>query len=487
MKNIMKRVMTLTIIVSMLFPNITAKASGTQYIDVFIPRFITHTYERGERIIYDPDGKLQEASSKNWITLDGPFQTEVNTDFPNANNYFTYGDNKYNSFEELKNNEVGCKYTVTVDYWNEIEKIINNNDITYKYYDYYVKSYYPKRTYYYDQYVNQTVLEDDPNCHHSYHSFLSYYDYYFINGSLCQPLNYKDASPEYITSDFAGYTAGQVQPINNYKRTGVTWQDDKYIEYQYPVVISEPYTGEKNYQTDVYETLWYQEHGSSIGGEDTTTEQSTTQQPTTQTATTESSTKKQPTTEKKTEKTTETNKTEKETSVPISKGTVLSINGTSYKVTSSSTKNSTVSYLGTTNKSTTIKVPDTIKTNGITYKVTSIAKSAFENSNVKSVTIGKNVQTIDSSAFKNCKKLTTVTIKNRTTITIKDNAFYGCKKLKTVKIYSSKVSIKKNSFKNTSKTLKVYVRKTIKSSTVKKNLIKTAKANKNVKVKNTLS
>ena len=46
-------------------------------------------------------------------------------------------------------------------------------------------------------------------------------------------------------------------------------------------------------------------------------------------------------------------------------------------------------------KQTKIAVPDSIKINGATYKVTSIAKSAFKNNKkLKTVTIGKNVSKI---------------------------------------------------------------------------------------------
>ena len=58
-------------------------------------------------------------------------------------------------------------------------------------------------------------------------------------------------------------------------------------------------------------------------------------------------------------------------------------------------------------------MPDSIKINGATYKVTSIAKSAFKNNKkLKTVTIGKNVSKIGENVFSGCKKLKTITIKS---------------------------------------------------------------------------
>ncbi|MBR1635203.1 MAG: leucine-rich repeat protein [Lachnospiraceae bacterium] len=58
-----------------------------------------------------------------------------------------------------------------------------------------------------------------------------------------------------------------------------------------------------------------------------------------------------------------------------------------------------------------ITVPDTIKINGKSYKVTSIEKNAFENcKKLPSVTIGKNVKRIGKEAFSGCKKLEKMTV-----------------------------------------------------------------------------
>ena len=60
-----------------------------------------------------------------------------------------------------------------------------------------------------------------------------------------------------------------------------------------------------------------------------------------------------------------------------------------------------------------ISIPKTVKVNGVTYKVTAIAKRAFAgNKNLKAVVIGKNVKEIGVMAFYNCPNLKTVTIKS---------------------------------------------------------------------------
>lgn len=155
------------------------------------------------------------------------------------------------------------------------------------------------------------------------------------------------------------------------------------------------------------------------------------------------------------------NSTKKETitakSVPGA-GTILELSDASYKVTKAGTKNGTVEYLKTKSKSTTIKVPSTIKADGITYKVTSIASKAFwKNTKIKKVTIGNNVIKIGDKAFYGCKKLTAVTIGTGLT-TIGKQAFYNDKALKTLTIKSTKLkSVGKQAFKGIHSQAKIKV------------------------------
>ena len=150
---------------------------------------------------------------------------------------------------------------------------------------------------------------------------------------------------------------------------------------------------------------------------------------------------------------------------PADKGTELKDTTSKGEYTVTNADKGTVSYDGTTSKSSTVKIPSTIEVDGVKYKVTTIDDGAFKNnSTVKKVTInnnittvgdnafsgckklesvslGKNVKEIGDNAFKGCTKLTKVTLPAKTN-TIGANAFNGCKNLKTITITSTKLTSK---------------------------------------------
>lgn len=106
-------------------------------------------------------------------------------------------------------------------------------------------------------------------------------------------------------------------------------------------------------------------------------------------------------------------------------------------------------------------VPDSIKINGVTYKVTSIAKSAFKNNKkLKTVTIGKNVSKIGANVFSGCKKLKTITIKSTKlkAKTLSKSTFKGITKATTVKVPKKKLSAYKKLFKSRGLSSKVKVK-----------------------------
>lgn len=109
-----------------------------------------------------------------------------------------------------------------------------------------------------------------------------------------------------------------------------------------------------------------------------------------------------------------------------------------------SKEGSEVTYIKPTNsKANTIKIPATIKKDGVTYKVTSIANKAFSGcKKLKKVTIGKNVKTIGNKAFYKCTSLKSITIPSKVT-KIGKKAFYGCKSLKTITFKTTKLTSKK--------------------------------------------
>ena len=87
----------------------------------------------------------------------------------------------------------------------------------------------------------------------------------------------------------------------------------------------------------------------------------------------------------------------------------------------------------------TITIPATVKYKGITCKVTAVGKNAFKgNTKLKSVTIGKNVTTIETNAFYNCKNLNKVTFKKSPLKKVGKGAF-----LKTSKNLKIKTGAKK--------------------------------------------
>lgn len=84
----------------------------------------------------------------------------------------------------------------------------------------------------------------------------------------------------------------------------------------------------------------------------------------------------------------------------------------------------------------TIVIPDSVKEIGI---------KAFAGSSIKLVKFGKGLTSIGQSAFRNCKKLKSVTIP-KSVKKINDNAFRNCKMLSNVNILSSNVNIFFNAF-----------------------------------------
>ncbi|SNU06668.1 Leucine rich repeat-containing protein [Lachnospiraceae bacterium] len=171
------------------------------------------------------------------------------------------------------------------------------------------------------------------------------------------------------------------------------------------------------------------------------------------------------------------------------------------------TSGSTLTYDKPVGSGKTAKIPDSIKVNKKTYKVTAVSEQAFyNNKKLKKLTIGKNVTTIGRNAFSSCTKLDSVSFKCKNLTTIESGAFkgckgiksisisskklksigassfYGCKNLKTVTIKSTKVKFGKNSFKGIYKKATFKVPKS-KVKSYKKKLTKTAKAPSKITVK----
>ena len=99
---------------------------------------------------------------------------------------------------------------------------------------------------------------------------------------------------------------------------------------------------------------------------------------------------------------------------------------------------------------TSIVIPDTVTYQEINYCVTSIGSSAFEDCrSLTSVTIPNSVTSIGDYAFSWCRSLTSVSIPNSVT-SIGENAFGVCNSLTSITIPNSVTSIENSTFNNCS-------------------------------------
>ncbi len=140
----------------------------------------------------------------------------------------------------------------------------------------------------------------------------------------------------------------------------------------------------------------------------------------------------------------------------ITEGAVYPVGDFDYQVISNT--DLTVAFVKTRNVNLKkIVVGDTVPLGGKTYKITSIAASAFKNcKKATSAVIGKNVVTIGASAFEGCKKLKKVTIHSTQLQKIGKKAFKNCKKLKSIIIKSKSLkTVEKDAFKGMPKNAKI--------------------------------
>ena len=137
------------------------------------------------------------------------------------------------------------------------------------------------------------------------------------------------------------------------------------------------------------------------------------------------------------------------TAKPDAKGTKETVGTNSYVVTNPSAATPEVAYKQNTDKKAKkVAIPATIVKNGVTYKVTGIVDNAFKNNKkLTSVTIPASVTTIGKNAFAGCTSLKKITIPAGVT-QIGANAFKGDKSLKSINIKSTVLKkVGKNAFK----------------------------------------
>lgn len=125
---------------------------------------------------------------------------------------------------------------------------------------------------------------------------------------------------------------------------------------------------------------------------------------------------------------------------PIKVGYTATANTMNYRVTKVNVDGTgEVVMTGTSRKKTdkkftSLKVGDSITINGKSFKITTIGKNAFNGfAKLKTVTVGKNISSIDDKAFYKCAALTKISIPSKVT-KIGSQAFSDCKKLKSVTI-----------------------------------------------------
>lgn len=121
-----------------------------------------------------------------------------------------------------------------------------------------------------------------------------------------------------------------------------------------------------------------------------------------------------------------------------------------YKVITSAASGGTVTFVKpANNKNRTFTVPDTVKIQNVTFKVTNIEKKAFKNNKkLKTVTIGKNISEIGASAFEGAKVLKTVKVKSTVLKKVGKKAFKGISPKAKIKVPKSKLKAYKKLFKN---------------------------------------
>lgn len=104
-------------------------------------------------------------------------------------------------------------------------------------------------------------------------------------------------------------------------------------------------------------------------------------------------------------------------------------------------------------------IPDNVKISSVKFKVTEISKNAFKNcKKLKSVTIGENLTKIGDNAFRGCSKLKKVTINSKKLTKIGSKAFSGINK-------NAKVKVPKTKYKKIAKLIrKAKAPKTVKIS-----------------------
>lgn len=140
---------------------------------------------------------------------------------------------------------------------------------------------------------------------------------------------------------------------------------------------------------------------------------------------------------------------------------VYTVKNLKYKVTKTTKGSEEVSVSGVKSKKLgSASIGSTVTINGVKCKVTSIAANAFKNcKKMTKVTIGKNIKKIGKNVFYKCSKLKKIVIKTENLTSVGKNALKGINSKATIKVPKAKYSAYKKLLKSKGQKKTVKIKK----------------------------
>lgn len=131
-------------------------------------------------------------------------------------------------------------------------------------------------------------------------------------------------------------------------------------------------------------------------------------------------------------------------------GDKVKIGNINYTIINAAAKGGNVNvYKLQNNKINSVTIPNSVKINNNSYKVTKLSDNIFSfNYNLKRITLGKNISTIPNSCFRGSKEIINITIKNQNIEldNVGKKAFSGLSRKIKIKVPKGKVSAYKRIF-----------------------------------------